>query len=314
MEVQDISAGFREPNTRLVPIILKRLHALQAEAKCNRTEPLTNGTSDGQCSSKSVTDDVLCVKNQNTCDANSSAETSDLNLSRPFAHLGGGSAPSSPETRSPQMNGSMTKFKNTINLSTLTETSQQSNDNKYVRYTIPIHPCTIETMQMLTLRYLASMGEYQEFLPQVYEYNAMQLIFHYIENVDPNNTCIAFEALKYLASLLCHKKFSLEFINNGGLERLMKVPKPSVSATSVSIALYYLAYCEDAMERICLMSQSFVTEVVKYALWLLSCPHDTGRCHAAMFLGLSFQFKIILDEFDKQDGIRKLFNMVRIVE
>lgn len=94
------------------------------------------------------------------------------------------------------------------------------------------------------------------------------------------------------------------------LQRLMKVPRPSVSATGVSIALYYLAYCEDAMERICSMQQTIVSEVVKYALWLLSCAHDSGRCHATMFFGLSFQFKIILDEFDKQDGLRKLYNVV----
>lgn len=42
----------------------------------------------------------------------------------------------------------------------------------------------------------------------------------------------------------------------------MKLPKPSASGTGVSIALYYLAYCEDAMERICVMSQKLVAEVV----------------------------------------------------
>ena len=92
----------------------------------------------------------------------------------------------------------------------------------------------------------------------------MQLIFRYIENLEQKDTCLAFEALKYLASLLCHKKFSLEFIIHGGLERLMKVPKPSVAATGVSIALYYLAYSEDAMERICSLPQKFVSDVVKY--------------------------------------------------
>lgn len=76
--------------------------------------------------------------------------------------MGGGSAPSSPELRSPQVNG-MSKFKNTINLSALFQTeTNQSTENKYVRNTIPIHPATTETSQMLILRYLTSMGEYQE--------------------------------------------------------------------------------------------------------------------------------------------------------
>lgn len=230
---------------------------------------------------------------------------------RPFAHLGGGSAPSSPEIRSPTTLNGMSKFKNTINLSTLFQSdTNQSVESKYIRNTIPIHPPTIDTSQMLILRYLTSMGEYQEFLGHVFEQNAMLLIFRYIENLEQRDTCLAFEALKYLASLLCHKKFALEFISQGGLERLIRVPRPSIASTGVSIAMYYLAYCEDAMERICSMPQRFVSDVVSYALWLLGSTHDSGRCHATMFFGLAFQFKVILDEFDSQDGLRKLCNVV----
>lgn len=320
MEVQDIAIGFRENNTRLVPIALKRLHTLQAEDRtAKQAEILANGLADGGTNShrmnsrKSSTN--LHPENSNS---SVSMQTNANDLDRPFARFGsgtgpGGSVPSSPETRSPKHNGSYTKFRNTINVASLFENSQQSCDYKYnVRYSIPIHPATSETYQMLTLRYLASLGEYQEFLGQVFEHNALQLIFRYIENLDPKNTCLAFEALKYLASLLCHKKFSLEFVNNGGLERLLKVPKPSISATAVSISLYYLAYCEDAMERICLMAQPIIPEVVTYGLWLLSSAHDSGRCHATMFFGLSFQFKLFLDEFDRQDGLRKIYNVVRI--
>jgi len=45
-------------------------------------------------------------------------------------------------------------------------------------------------------------------------------------------------------------------------------------------------------------------------LWLLECSHESGRVHAAMFFSLSFPFRIIVDLFDEQDGLRKLFNMV----
>lgn len=221
MEVQDIAVGFREHNTRLVPLMLKRLHDLQMKARSvngKTAEIFVNGSVEGQGCSKSVPEgthrnEVLSIDGRDT-DRTKSVD----DLSRPFAHFGGNSMPTSPETRSPKLNGGLTKFRNTSNLSTLFEGSQHSSDCKYTRYTIPIYPVTIETSQMLTLRYLTSMGEYQEFLGQVFEHNAMQLIFRYIENLDAKNTCLAFEALKYLASLLCHKKFSLEFINNGGLE------------------------------------------------------------------------------------------------
>ena len=51
---------------------------------------------------------------------------------------------------------------------------------------------------------------------------------------------------------MCHKKFALEFVSHGGIERLLQIPRPSVSATAVSCCFYYLAYVEDALERVML--------------------------------------------------------------
>lgn len=141
-----------------------------------------------------------------------------------------GSAPQSPQrlddsTASSRCHNSsaLDTFVNTSNLSTLLENSRDAfpgnNAGRYYKKMyISIHPPSAETSQMLILRYLTTMGEYQEFLGLVFEHNAMQLIFGYIENLDRRDTCLAFEALKYLASLLCHKKFALEFISHGGLE------------------------------------------------------------------------------------------------
>ncbi|KAL2722494.1 protein mahjong [Vespula squamosa] len=180
----------------------------------------------------------------------------------------------------------------------------------YVIGNIQMHPPTLATRQMLILRYLTPMGEYQEFLGHVFEQNALDLILKYINVRETKDSRLAFEALKYLASLLCHKKFSIEFLNVGGLQKLLDVPRPSVAATGVSICLYYLAYCEDAMERVCLLPKHIISDLVTYALWLLERSHDSGRCHATMFFGFSFPFKVILEEFDAQDGLRKLFNVI----
>jgi hypothetical protein len=38
----------------------------------------------------------------------------------------------------------------------------------------------------------------------------------------------------------------------------------------------------------------------RYCLWLLECSHDTGKQYAVMFFGLAFQYKVVLDIFDKQ--------------
>ena len=117
--------------------------------------------------------------------------------------------------------------------------------------------------------------------------------------------------MQYLASLLCHKKLTAEFIHRGGVQRLLEVHRPSVAATGVSMCLYYLAYFEDSMERVCQLPPDTIVELVRVMLWLLECSHESGRCHATMFFTMSFSFRVILDLFDQQDGLRKLINVVR---
>lgn len=95
MEVQDIAIGFREQNSRLVTVMLKRLHTLQAELleskKVNgevNSSNLSQLKSEAQSSTSKVLNTSECVVSN-----------------RPFAHLGGGSVPSSPELSSPTLNG-----------------------------------------------------------------------------------------------------------------------------------------------------------------------------------------------------------------
>lgn len=223
------------------------------------------------------------------------------------------STPVSARANSIRMN--LSRSLNTTPSGTLETNSNSSwaEMESHVIGNMQIYPPTLATREMLILRYLTPMGEYQEFLGHVFEQNALELILNYINVKDTKDSRLAFEALKYLASLLCHKKFSIEFLNVHGLHRLLEVPRPSVAATGVSICLYYLAYCEDAMERVCLLPKHIITSLVSYALWLLERSHDSGRCHATMFFGFSFPFKVILEEFDAQDGLRKLFNVVSLL-
>lgn len=194
MEVTDIAVKFRDQSSRLIPKIIKRLHMLQAFHKNN------TGT-----------------KHQ------SGHELDELPLERLITPWITGSASVSPLRTDNSLisNGAIDNFDNS-NLSLLEESRDSLPSRSQGRYVkrlyIPVFPSSPEASQMLMLRYLTSMGEYQEFLGLVFEHKAMQLIFGYIGNLDRRDTCIAFEALKYLASLLCHKKFALEFITHGGLE------------------------------------------------------------------------------------------------
>lgn len=81
-----------------------------------------------------------------------------------------------------------------------------------------MYPPTASTKQILILKYLTPMGEYQEFLSHAFEQNALGLILSYVNVKEHGDVRLAFEALKYLSALLCHKKFSIEFIHAGGLQ------------------------------------------------------------------------------------------------
>lgn len=338
MEVPEIATRFRDQNSRMVPLMLKRLRQLQntrdtshdssvsrpfAHLAVNANEEIKKSASENPSESPKHKTPTTPQENgfmspphllsptmptehefqtpnkvENTSDTEPGSARKKLRL----------------DSESPQSNHNQNLYgpnRTNTNIS-MCETSNSSwaELESYVIGSIQMFPPTHSTRQMLILRYLTPMGEYQEFLSHVFENRALELILGYVNVRETKDSRLAFEALKYLAALLCHKKFSIEFINVNGLQKLLEVPRPSVAATGVSICLYYLAYCEDAMERVCTLPHSVVKDLVKYGLWLLECSHDSGRCHATMFFGLTFQFKIILEEFDQQDGLRKMLNVI----
>ncbi|XP_060078486.1 DDB1- and CUL4-associated factor 1-like [Ylistrum balloti] len=184
----------------------------------------------------------------------------------------------------------------------------------YVIGTFCLSPLSTAMKQRLILQYLTPMGEYQELISDAFEHNAVDLIFYYIDLKCNKDIRLAFEALKYLATLMCHKKFAIEFLQMSGLQRLLNVYRPSIAATGVSLCLYYLSYFEDVLERVCLLPEHVLSHLVSYLLWLMECSHDSSRCHAAMFFGMAFPFRVILDLFDQKDGLRRLFNVVSTLE
>uniref|UniRef100_A0A8C5G0E0 DDB1- and CUL4-associated factor 1 n=1 Tax=Gouania willdenowi TaxID=441366 RepID=A0A8C5G0E0_GOUWI len=177
-----------------------------------------------------------------------------------------------------------------------------------------LYPLTPEIEQRLILQYLTPLGEYQELLAVFMQMGARELLMHYMDLKQTNDVQLTFEALKYLASLLLHKKFAAEFVAHGGVQKLLEIPRPSMAATGVSLCLYYLAYNQDAMERVCMLPHAILSDVVGYTLWLLECSHASGCCHATMFFSISFSFRAVLELFDRQDGLRRLVNLVSTLE
>ncbi|XP_037304281.2 DDB1- and CUL4-associated factor 1-like [Pungitius pungitius] len=177
-----------------------------------------------------------------------------------------------------------------------------------------LSPLSPPTEQRLILQYLTPLGEYQELLAVFMQLDTRSLLMNYINLRRTNKVQLTFDALLYLASLLLHKKFAAEFIAHGGVQRLLDIPRPSMAATGVSLCLYYLAYNQDALERVCTLPGGVLSDVVSYALWLLESSHASGVCHATMFFSIAFSFRAVLQLFDRQDGLRRLVNLVSTLE
>ncbi|XP_022098805.1 DDB1- and CUL4-associated factor 1-like isoform X2 [Acanthaster planci] len=186
--------------------------------------------------------------------------------------------------------------------------SSWSEISYYIIGTHQMYPLTPVMQQRFILQYLTPLAEYQELLGTMFENGAMDIVMHYIDLQKSGDTRLTFDGLKYLSSLICHKKFAVEFVEGSGVQHLLRVHRPSIAATGVSMCLYYLAYNADTMERICQLPSHVTSDLIGYALWLLECSHESGRSHATMFFTMAFSFWTVLEHFDQQDGIRKLFN------
>ncbi|KAJ4927175.1 hypothetical protein JOQ06_014911 [Pogonophryne albipinna] len=177
-----------------------------------------------------------------------------------------------------------------------------------------LSPLSAATEQRLILQYLTPLGDYQELLAVFMQLDTRSLLMNYIDLKKNRNVQLIFDALLYLASLLLHKKFAAEFITHGGVQRLLEIPRPSMAATGVSLCLYYLAYNQDAMERVCTLPDGVLSDTVSYALWLLESSHASGVCHATMFFSISFSCRAVLTLFDRHDGLRRLVNLVSTLQ
>uniref|UniRef100_A0A8C4HRS6 DDB1- and CUL4-associated factor 1 n=1 Tax=Dicentrarchus labrax TaxID=13489 RepID=A0A8C4HRS6_DICLA len=292
MENQDIAANYREENSVLVPLMLHRLRELQdkdAENKRDIKRP----------SPRKTLSEPLLPLDEETIDG-------------AFEENSRANSRESGRTSKHKLNFSLPEPER--NFSELSNSSWSEMSPWVIGNNYHLYPLTPEIEQRLILQYLTPLGEYQELLAVFMQMGARELLMHYMDLKQTNDVQLTFEALKYLASLLLHKKFAAEFVAHGGVQKLLEIPRPSMAATGVSLCLYYLAYNQDAMERVCMLPHSILSDVVGYTLWLLECSHASGCCHATMFFSISFSFRAVLELFDRQDGLRRLVNLISTLE
>ena len=49
-------------------------------------------------------------------------------------------------------------------------------------------------------------------------------------------------------------------------------------------------------------------------MWCMQCSHETGRAFAVMFFGVASSYRVFLDLFDEQDGLRSLYNSISVLK
>uniref|UniRef100_A0A6Q2XLY0 DDB1- and CUL4-associated factor 1 n=1 Tax=Esox lucius TaxID=8010 RepID=A0A6Q2XLY0_ESOLU len=336
MENQEIAANYREENSKLVPVMLSRLRELQDKESESQQALKQSGSQKTSQShglleiffpSRFLSSQKLHFTSASSADPESGSSSStgidpSTNSSTGIDLSTNSSTGIDPSTNSstgidPSTNSS-TGIDPSTNSSTGIDPSTNSSWSEMSSWVIgtnySLYPLTPAMEQRLILQYLTPLGDYQELLAVFMQMETRDLLMRYIDLKNTNDVQLTFDSLLYLASLLLHKKFAADFIAHGGVQKLLDVPRPSMAATGVSLCLYYLAYNQDAMERVCMLPDSVLSDMVAYALWLLECSHASGCCHATMFFSISFSFRAILRLFDQQDGLRRLVNLVSTLE
>ncbi|XP_040214679.1 DDB1- and CUL4-associated factor 1 isoform X1 [Rana temporaria] len=326
MENQDIAANYRDENSQLVALVLRRLHELQSKETCPRPDVRR------QSPRKPLGEPLLPLDEEavdmdygeNMVDARAKDGDADLSFQTEVSPRLGilvNSDGTGPPRRTKMDLDSHRKVKQKLCFSEAERAPSELSNSSWsemspwvIGTSYSLSPLTPGIEQRLILQYLTPLGEYQELLPIFMQLGSRELMMHYIDLKRTNDVLLTFEALKHLASLLLHNKFAAEFVAHGGVQKLLEIPRPSMAATGVSMCLYYLSYNQDAMERVCMHPHKVLSDVVNYTLWLMECSHASGCCHATMFFSICFSFRAVLELFDHQDGLRRLVNLISTLE
>ena len=68
----------------------------------------------------------------------------------------------------------------------------------------------------------------QDFLQHINDENIFELLSGTINLRETRDARLAFECIRFLCGLFCHKKICLEWVTNGGVQLLIDVPQPSI--------------------------------------------------------------------------------------
>ncbi|XP_024528210.1 DDB1- and CUL4-associated factor homolog 1-like isoform X2 [Selaginella moellendorffii] len=163
---------------------------------------------------------------------------------------------------------------------------------------------------------LEKLGEYIDILGPILQERGVEVCLELLRRyARPGESvealAMAADVLRLVCALASHRKFATLFVDLGGIQQLLSIPRVPQHYTGVSLCLFAIASLQGVMERVCALSPTVIHDLVALAFQLLECPKDTPRRNAALFFGSSFVFRAIIDAFESQNGLRTFLNLLR---
>ncbi|CAA0831916.1 DDB1- and CUL4-associated factor homolog 1 [Striga hermonthica] len=185
-----------------------------------------------------------------------------------------------------------------------------------LEFSIPDAHSLSKLREKFCIQCLVILGEYVEVLgPVLHEKGVdvcLALLLKSSKNKEASNNVPPLpDILKLISALAAHRKFAALFVDRGGMQRLLAVPRNTHTFFGLSSCLFTIGSIQGIMERVCALPSNTVHEVVEMALQLLACPLDhQARKNAALFFAAAFVFRAVIDAFDEQEGLQKLLSLL----
>ncbi|KAG2569982.1 hypothetical protein PVAP13_7NG416400 [Panicum virgatum] len=195
------------------------------------------------------------------------------------------------------------------------EAMQTSKDQDLENFVIIDQGRLLQLREKYSIQCLQILGEYVEALGPVLHEKGVDVCLALLqrsmkEHEGHHLFALLPDVLKLICALAAHRKFAALFVDRGGIQKILSVPRINQTYMGLSACLFTFGSLQSTMERVCALSSDTLDSVVELALQLLKCPQDLARKSAAIFFAAAFVFKAVLDLFDARDGMQKLLDIL----
>ncbi|KAK3210536.1 hypothetical protein Dsin_015242 [Dipteronia sinensis] len=197
-----------------------------------------------------------------------------------------------------------------------TEVNAETKVNEDVEeYFIPNVESLAQLREKYCIQCLETLGEYVEVLGPVLHEKGVDVCLALLQRSSKSEEAskglmLLPDVMKLICALAAHRKFAALFVDRGGMQKLLAVPRVNQTFFGLSSCLFTIGSLQGIMERVCALPSDVVHEVVELAIQLLECSQDQARKNAALFFAAAFVFRAVIDAFDAQDGLQKLLRLL----